>query len=60
MNVGWCELLTDEGITALAENCPNLTSVDLCGCLEVKICTLEPDFCSSSPVGMAEQQNSFT
>ena len=35
VNVGWCEALTDEGIGALAENCPDLLSVDLCGCLQV-------------------------
>lgn len=34
MNLGWCEALTEEGIEALARNCPDLESVDLCGCLQ--------------------------
>lgn len=33
--MGWCEALTEEGIQALASNCPQLESVDLCGCLQV-------------------------
>ncbi|KAJ7523506.1 hypothetical protein O6H91_18G052100 [Diphasiastrum complanatum] len=33
LNVGWCERITDIGVTALANWCPDLRVVDLCGCL---------------------------
>lgn len=33
LNVGWCEIITDVGVTALAHGCPDLRVVDFCGCL---------------------------
>ena len=35
LNVGWCELITDAGVTALAVGCPDLRVVDFCGCLRI-------------------------
>eukprot|EP01018_Ginkgo_biloba_P039790 Gb_05223 [translate_table: standard] len=33
LNLGWCERVTDVGITGLAKWCPELRAMDLCGCV---------------------------
>lgn len=33
LNLGWCESVSDEGITSLAFGCPDLRDLDLCGCV---------------------------
>eukprot|EP00249_Psilotum_nudum_P017776 c26483_g2_i2 orf=492-1799(+) len=33
LNLGWCERITDAGVTGLALWCPDLRAVDMCGCL---------------------------
>lgn len=35
LNVGWCEQITDVGVTALALGCRDLRFVDFCGCLQI-------------------------
>lgn len=31
LNLGWCDGITDKGVTSLASGCPELRAVDLCG-----------------------------
>ena len=31
IDLSWCELITDHGITAVTENCPLLNSIIICG-----------------------------
>jgi F-box and leucine-rich repeat protein 1 (S-phase kinase-associated protein 2) len=33
LNLGWCDSITDKGVTSLASGCPELRAVDLCGCV---------------------------
>lgn len=33
LNLGWCENVSDVGVMSLANGCPDLRSVDLCGCV---------------------------
>ncbi|GLJ45790.1 hypothetical protein SUGI_0963670 [Cryptomeria japonica] len=33
LNLGWCEMVTDVGVTGLAQCCPELRALDLCGCV---------------------------
>jgi F-box and leucine-rich repeat protein 1 (S-phase kinase-associated protein 2) len=33
LNLGWCDDVTDKGVTSLASGCPDLRAVDLCGCV---------------------------
>jgi hypothetical protein len=33
LNLGWCDNVTDEGVTSLASGCPDLRALDLCGCV---------------------------
>jgi len=33
LNLGWCENASDVGVMSLAHGCPDLRSVDLCGCV---------------------------
>ena len=33
LNLGWCENVSDEGVTRLAYGCPDLRALDLCGCV---------------------------
>jgi F-box and leucine-rich repeat protein 1 (S-phase kinase-associated protein 2) len=33
LNLGWCDTVTDWGVTRLASGCPELRAVDLCGCV---------------------------
>ena len=33
LNLGWCDDITDKGVTSLASGCPDLRAVDLCGCV---------------------------
>lgn len=33
LNLGWCEGVTDVGVTGLAQWCPELRALDLCGCV---------------------------
>lgn len=33
LNLGWCDNATDAGVTSLAFGCPDLRSLDLCGCV---------------------------
>lgn len=33
LNLGWCDGVTDKGVTSLASGCPDLRAVDLCGCV---------------------------
>ena len=33
LNLGWCDNITDKGVTSLASGCPDLRAVDLCGCV---------------------------
>ncbi len=35
LNLGWCEAVTEAGVTALAASCPKLEVLDLCGCIQV-------------------------
>ncbi|CAI5997567.1 unnamed protein product [Closterium sp. NIES-64] len=35
VNLGWCEGVTDRGVTAVARGCPGLRVVDLCGCYRI-------------------------
>lgn len=35
LNVGWCEQITDVGVTALALGCRDLRFIDFCGCLQI-------------------------
>lgn len=35
LNLGWCENIGDEGVTSLAYGCPDLQSLDLCGCVYI-------------------------
>lgn len=33
LNLGWCENVGDDGVTSLAAGCPDLITLDLCGCV---------------------------
>ncbi|XP_014502650.1 F-box protein SKP2B [Vigna radiata var. radiata] len=33
LNLGWCENVSDVGVTSLAYGCPDLRTLDLCGCV---------------------------
>lgn len=33
LNLGWCENVSDVGVMSLANGCPDLRIVDLCGCV---------------------------
>lgn len=33
LNLGWCEGVSDNGVTSLASGCPDLRALDLCGCV---------------------------
>ena len=33
LNLGWCEKISDDGVMSLAYGCPDLRSLDLCGCV---------------------------
>ena len=33
VNLGWCENVSDVGVMSLAYGCPDLRSLDLCGCV---------------------------
>lgn len=33
VNLGWCENVTDVGVMSLAHGCPDLRTLDLCGCV---------------------------
>jgi F-box and leucine-rich repeat protein 1 (S-phase kinase-associated protein 2) len=33
LNLGWCENVSDVGVMSLAYGCPDLRTVDLCGCV---------------------------
>ncbi|KAH7423984.1 hypothetical protein KP509_12G084300 [Ceratopteris richardii] len=35
LNLGWCEKVTDMGVSRLASWCSDLRSIDLCGCVEI-------------------------
>ena len=35
LNLGWCEEITETGLQAVAECCPDLEMLDLCGCNKV-------------------------
>lgn len=33
LNLGWCEQISDVGVMSLAYGCPDLRTLDLCGCV---------------------------
>ena len=33
LNLGWCENVGDVGVMSLAYGCPDLRTLDLCGCV---------------------------
>ena len=33
LNLGWCENVSDVGVMSLAYGCPDLRTLDLCGCV---------------------------
>jgi len=33
LNLGWCEQVSDVGVMSLAYGCPDLRTLDLCGCV---------------------------
>lgn len=33
LNLGWCEDVGDVGVMSLAHGCPDLRTLDLCGCI---------------------------
>ncbi|KAI9077536.1 hypothetical protein K1719_025228 [Acacia pycnantha] len=35
LNLGWCENVSDDGVTSLAAGCPDLRTLDLCGCVRI-------------------------
>lgn len=35
LNLGWCENVSDHGVTSLAYGCPDLRTLDLCGCVRI-------------------------
>ena len=35
LNLGWCENVGDVGVISLAAGCPDLRTVDLCGCVRI-------------------------
>lgn len=35
LNLGWCENVGDDGVTSLAAGCPDLRTLDLCGCVRI-------------------------
>lgn len=35
LNLGWCENVGDIGVMSLAYGCPDLRSLDLCGCVHI-------------------------
>ncbi|XP_026664927.2 F-box protein SKP2A-like isoform X2 [Phoenix dactylifera] len=37
LNLGWCEDISDNGVTSLAAGCPDLRALDLCGCVLITV-----------------------
>ncbi|PNX93505.1 F-box protein skp2a-like, partial [Trifolium pratense] len=37
LNLGWCEQVSDVGVMSLAYGCPDLRTLDLCGCLLITV-----------------------
>lgn len=35
LNLGWCENVGDLGVMSLAYGCPDLRTLDLCGCVYI-------------------------
>lgn len=35
LNLGWCDKVSDKGVKSLAKGCPDLRSLDLCGCVQI-------------------------
>lgn len=35
LNLGWCENVSDAGVIGLADGCPDLEVLDLCGCIRI-------------------------
>lgn len=35
LNLGWCENVSDVGVMSLAAGCPDLRTLDLCGCVRI-------------------------
>ena len=33
LNLGWCDTISDVGVMSLAYGCPDLRTLDLCGCV---------------------------
>jgi F-box and leucine-rich repeat protein 1 (S-phase kinase-associated protein 2) len=33
LNLGWCENVSDVGVMSLAYGCPDIRTLDLCGCV---------------------------
>lgn len=33
LNLGWCENVSDDGVMSLSYGCPDLRTLDLCGCV---------------------------
>lgn len=33
LNLGWCDNVSDVGVMSLAYGCPDLRTLDLCGCV---------------------------
>ncbi|XP_021654273.2 F-box protein SKP2A isoform X3 [Hevea brasiliensis] len=38
LNLGWCENVGDLGVVSLAYGCPDLRTLDLCGCVCITVC----------------------
>ncbi|WVY90146.1 hypothetical protein V8G54_035660 [Vigna mungo] len=43
LNLGWCENVSDVGVTSLAYGCPDLRTLDLCGCYNIDSCVVISD-----------------
>ncbi|KAI5394337.1 F-box protein skp2a [Lathyrus oleraceus] len=37
LNLGWCEQISDVGVMSLAYGCPDLRTLDLCGCVLITV-----------------------
>lgn len=35
LNLGWCDNVSDVGVMSLAYGCPDLRTLDLCGCVRI-------------------------
>ncbi|XP_019057012.1 PREDICTED: F-box protein SKP2A-like [Tarenaya hassleriana] len=35
LNLGWCDDISDDGVMSLAYGCPDLRTLDLCGCVRI-------------------------